>query len=247
MAKDPAFLFYPGDWLGGTMGMTIEQKGAYMELLIFQFNNGGFTEAQAKQVLSICSANVWDNIRHKFVCEDNQYFNFRLKNEILKRKAFSESRRSNALHSKKKTKGKKKAYAQHMEDENENRNKDINQNTIFIRCRNFYFEWYEKRFRIKPDFDGSDGKALKEIISYFNIQPSNSGDEKVYLTWTTMLTNFDKWEKFHQGQTRLRQINSNKSNIINTLKNGKAGTITATGYTDALEKRFKEKSGTSTL
>ena len=27
MAKDPAFLFYPGDWLGGTMGMTLEEKG----------------------------------------------------------------------------------------------------------------------------------------------------------------------------------------------------------------------------
>jgi uncharacterized protein YdaU (DUF1376 family) len=106
MAKDPAFLFYPGDWLGGTMGMTLEQKGAYMELLIYQFNNGGFTEAQAKQVLSICFASVWHNIRHKFVLEGSTYFNARLKTEILKRKAFSESRRNNALHSKKSIKGK---------------------------------------------------------------------------------------------------------------------------------------------
>ena len=34
MAKDPAFLFYPGDWIGGTMGMTFEEKGAYMEILM---------------------------------------------------------------------------------------------------------------------------------------------------------------------------------------------------------------------
>jgi uncharacterized protein YdaU (DUF1376 family) len=38
MAKDPAFLFYPTDWLGGTMGMTFEQKGAYMNFLMLQFN-----------------------------------------------------------------------------------------------------------------------------------------------------------------------------------------------------------------
>lgn len=36
MTKSPAFLFYPGDWLGGTLGMTLEEKGAYMELLILQ-------------------------------------------------------------------------------------------------------------------------------------------------------------------------------------------------------------------
>ena len=43
MAKDPAFLFYPNDWLGGTIGMSFEEKGAYMELLIAQFNLGHMT------------------------------------------------------------------------------------------------------------------------------------------------------------------------------------------------------------
>jgi len=38
MAKDPAFLFYPNDYIGGTMGMTFEEKGAYIELLMLQFN-----------------------------------------------------------------------------------------------------------------------------------------------------------------------------------------------------------------
>jgi len=26
MSKDPAFLFYPNDYIGGTMGMTFEEK-----------------------------------------------------------------------------------------------------------------------------------------------------------------------------------------------------------------------------
>ena len=95
--KDPAFLFYPGDWLGGTMGMSFEEKGAYLELLIFQFNNHHFTEKQAKHMLSMCSADVWDNIKHKFQSENGALYNERLRQEIQRRKKYSESRRINAL------------------------------------------------------------------------------------------------------------------------------------------------------
>lgn len=126
MAKDPAFLFYPGDWLGGTMGMTFEQKGAYFELLLFQFNNGRFTEAQAKQVLSICDASVWHMVKQKFSTDGVKFWSARLETEIDKRKKFSESRRNNAKGPKTKEKPKEKgeAYAKHMENENRNENED---------------------------------------------------------------------------------------------------------------------------
>lgn len=137
MSKDPAFLFYPNDYLGGTMGMTHEMKGAYVDLLIFQFNNGHFDEAQAKQVLSICFTRVWDVLKSKFKNEGENgefYYNERLRIEVEKRKAFTESRKINALQ-----RGKhKKAYAQHMGNENENRNgnkkrsKKEKEKTVFI-------------------------------------------------------------------------------------------------------------------
>jgi uncharacterized protein YdaU (DUF1376 family) len=123
MSKDPAFLFYPNDYLGGTMGMTFEQKGAYIDLLIFQFNNHHFTEEQAKQVLSICFANAWQVIKNKFKKEGEFYFNERLRTEVDKRKAYTESRRINALHQKKP----RKAYAKHMGNGNRNENRDINE------------------------------------------------------------------------------------------------------------------------
>ena len=126
MGRDPAFLFYPNDWLGGTMGMSAEQKGAYIDLLVFQFNNHGhFTEAQAKQVLSICFASVWEVVKIKFKSEGENgefLYNERLREEIIKRQAFSESRRINALHEKKKRKSTRKAYAKHMGNENEDVN-----------------------------------------------------------------------------------------------------------------------------
>jgi hypothetical protein len=49
--KDFAFLFYPSDYIGGTLGMTFEQKGAYIELLMTQFNRGHMTSDMIKQIL----------------------------------------------------------------------------------------------------------------------------------------------------------------------------------------------------
>ncbi len=130
MAKDPAFLFYPGDWLGGTMGMTFEQKGCYLELLVYQFHSGRFTEAQAKQVLSICFSDVWPILRKKFAIDGDSFFNTRLDEEINKRQKFSNSRRINALGNKNKFKedSTSSAHAKHMEDEDENINEDNNIN-----------------------------------------------------------------------------------------------------------------------
>lgn len=121
MAKDPAFLFYPGDWLQGTMGMSFEEQGAYMNLLIYQFNRGKFTKAQAKQVLSICSASVFENVIQKFDTDGNFFWKQRLTDEMERRKNFSESRRNNAKGPKKQVNPKNngKAYAKHMETETE--------------------------------------------------------------------------------------------------------------------------------
>lgn len=129
MGKDPAFLFYPGDWLGGTMGMNLEMKGAYMELLILQFNTGGFTEDEAKEVLSVRFAYAWSTLKRKFKLQDGKYINERLAEEIKKRSKFIESRRLSGLSPKK-----IKAYAKrtHKRGENRNENEDIygNKNEI---------------------------------------------------------------------------------------------------------------------
>lgn len=92
MAKDPAFLFYPNDWLGGTMGMTFEQKGAYMELLMLQFNRGHMTSHMIGQTVG----QLWDGIQDKFIKDENgMWYNERLEIEKTKRKAFTASRVNN--------------------------------------------------------------------------------------------------------------------------------------------------------
>jgi uncharacterized protein YdaU (DUF1376 family) len=92
MAKDPALLWYPSDWISGTHGMTLEEKGAYMELLMMQFNRGHLTTDMVTRVVG----QVWGQIQHKFLVDENGlWYNERLDMEKDKRKSFTISRNNN--------------------------------------------------------------------------------------------------------------------------------------------------------
>ena len=95
MPKDPAFLFYPGDWLTGTMILNRHQKGCYIDLLVAQFNNGPLSLEMVKTVLGQDQA-TWTILSSKFK-QDSQgnFFNERLATEIEKRKEFIGSRKQN--------------------------------------------------------------------------------------------------------------------------------------------------------
>jgi uncharacterized protein YdaU (DUF1376 family) len=131
MAKDPAFLFYPGDYVSGTMGMTFEEKGAYMDLLMLQFNRGHMNTHMIQHTIG----HLWEQVKCKFI-QDNEglWYNVRLDVEKEKRKTFTQSRRNNM-----KPKDKPsyeppyETHMQphmdsHMENVNEDINKDINNN-----------------------------------------------------------------------------------------------------------------------
>lgn len=100
MAKDPAFLFYPGDWLGGTMTFTRHEKGAYMDLLMAQFSNGRMSLQEIQIILGENDfKNLWSGkLRKKFKIDSNNfYYNEKLENEVNRRKKFTESRRKNKI------------------------------------------------------------------------------------------------------------------------------------------------------
>jgi hypothetical protein len=101
MAKDPAFLFYPNDWLGGTMAFSRHEKGCYIDLLMCQFNEG---HMESHMVMSILGENdynsCWEKkLKKKFkIDSDGKYYNEKLDNEVIKRKNYTESRRKNLSH-----------------------------------------------------------------------------------------------------------------------------------------------------
>jgi uncharacterized protein YdaU (DUF1376 family) len=125
VAKDPAFLFYPNDYLGGTLGMTFEEKGAYIELLMLQFNRGHMDGHMVGQTVG----QIFGRIQNKFIVDDNGlYYNERLEYEINKRKQYTESRKNNLTGYNQHTK--KRGHmggvmTSHMENENEDINIDV--------------------------------------------------------------------------------------------------------------------------
>ena len=88
--KDPAFLFYSGDFLSGTMLMSNEEKGIYITLLCLQHQNGHMQKEDMQNF------GATEKILSKFkVDENNLYYNERLETEITRRKAYSDSRKKN--------------------------------------------------------------------------------------------------------------------------------------------------------
>lgn len=99
MSKDPACLFYWGDWRGGTRTLSRHSKGAYMDLLDAQFESptDSLTLDEIKEVLHIDFAEYWPRLQGKFTLLENGSFrNERLMFEKDRRKKYTGSRKKNA-------------------------------------------------------------------------------------------------------------------------------------------------------
>jgi uncharacterized protein YdaU (DUF1376 family)/uncharacterized protein YegP (UPF0339 family) len=185
MAKDPAFLFYPNDWIGGTMGMTFEEKGAYMELLMMQFNRGHMTTHMVGQVVG----QLWDKIKDKFIQdEQGMWFNRRLEEEKEKRQKFTQSRRNNISGENQHTKNKKltttseRSYDQHMTTHMEDVNVNVNEIDYFFNSLIFIENWktwkdYKKnQFKFNFKSKNSEQIAINHLIKLSEKKEQNAID-----------------------------------------------------------------------
>ena len=90
MAKDPAVLFYTADFLVGTYGFTMQERGEYITLLCLQHQQGHLSEDTVRSIAS--SAAVVD----KFLRDPHgRYYNERLDLEKIKRDRFIKSKIEN--------------------------------------------------------------------------------------------------------------------------------------------------------
>lgn len=122
MAKDPAFLFYPGDWQGGTATFSRFLKGCYMDVLIAQFNSGPLSLEEIKTVLGSDFGTSWPTLQKKFKTDNSgSFFNERLETEKKKRKEYSKSRSENRKGNSTYDGTYEKHMSRHMENENGNR------------------------------------------------------------------------------------------------------------------------------
>lgn len=89
MSKDPAILFYTGDFLNGCTDLTFEERGQYITLLCLQHQKGHLSEKTIR--LTVGSVSV--DVLSKFERDDDGFFyNQRLEDEINKRRHFLDTR-----------------------------------------------------------------------------------------------------------------------------------------------------------
>lgn len=183
MAKDPAFLFYPNDYIGGTMGMTFEEKGAYIELLMLQFNRGHMDGHMIGQ----CVGQLWNRIQSKFI-QDEQglWYNERLDIEKAKRKAFSESRRNNIKGNNQHMKG---HMTKHMENENEDVIEDKNINIEFEWFWNEYDKKIGDKQKLKKKWNKLSDEERQNAMNYIDLYKQSQPDKQFRKNPETFLNN----------------------------------------------------------
>lgn len=84
--KPPAFQFYPKAWLSSTFGMSREIKGAYIDLLAYEWDNGPLPHSPAWRARALGvdakdGARIWAALRPKFVRTARGWINRRLEDQ----------------------------------------------------------------------------------------------------------------------------------------------------------------------
>jgi uncharacterized protein YdaU (DUF1376 family) len=197
MSKDPAFLFYPNDYLGGTMGMTFEEKGAYLELLMLQFNRGHMTT----HMIGHTVGQLWVKIQDKFIQDaEGLWYNERLDLEKERRKTFTESRRNNVLGKNQHTKNKETEVGHmttHMIGHMENVNIDVNKRDLLLNNIKEYKELLGESYDEFIDYwcePNKNGKLRYELEKFFDVKRRVNtwiknklryGNSKTFSTGTT--------------------------------------------------------------
>ena len=120
MAKDPAFLFYPGDYLRDTQCLSSNAQVAYDRIMCEHMRNICISKSQLKFFTKRLSDEERDEVMHLLTEVDGGYQIEWVAESVNKRRAYSDSRRKN--------KGSKSSrhithtslsYDNHMENENE--------------------------------------------------------------------------------------------------------------------------------
>lgn len=193
MAKDPAILFYTGDFLNGCVSLTMEERGQYITMLCLQHQSGHLSEKTIR--LSVGSVSV--DVLNKFEVDENGlYFNRRLDEEIAKRAQYLDTRRVNGKKGGRPKKSEKpyakpyakpygKANENHSENENINEIKDniiLNNAQISILTFDEFWELYDKKVgdktKIKKKFESINETERQKIIEHLPLYKESTPDKK---------------------------------------------------------------------
>lgn len=161
MAKDPAFLFYPGDYLRDTQNLSEKSQVAYDRIMCEHMRNICIRHSQLKFFTKRLSPDEIEELLMVLTETDEGYQITWVAESIEKRRAYSESRRKNRTKNKANSSKKtSKTYVAHMENEIENENKDVTNSLekseklfLEITSDQIWIEQFKMRYRSIHDWD----------------------------------------------------------------------------------------------
>jgi hypothetical protein len=215
MSNDPAFLFYPGDYLRDTQCLTEQAQVAYDRIMCEHMRNICISQTTLKFLTKRLDELEREQIMEILDEVDGGFAIPWVRESIIKRREYSESRRNNRKGKENPTpKNSKKislSYDAHMENENEDVNENVNNN------KKVWFEDFWNRFdkkTEKPDAirewlkltDNEINKALDAVDLYVQsthdkqyrkaahrwLKKKGWEDEIIIPTLNTKISNFEK-------------------------------------------------------
>jgi len=252
MAKDPAFLFYPGDYLRDTQCLSEEAQVAYDRIMCEHMRNICISQQQLDFFTKRLTPDQKLEVEMVLTEVDGGYQITWVAESIAKRRDYSESRRQNRSKPKKTS----SSYDPHMENENENA--IVNEIKDSIK---------------KESVQKNVSREPKEVIDF--TQPDIEGDDLVFPIDTKPIRDlWANWKKYRWVQYRARygmmgeqadlkrfegmNYNQIESTILTAMannwknlypeqnKNGTSKTTTRTDATIARREAFARRHGTST-
>lgn len=128
MSKDPAFLFYPGDYLRDTQCLSEKVQVAYDRIMCEHMRNICISQAQLKFFTKKLSADEVEELEMVLTKVEGGYQIDWVVDSINKRRDYSQSRAKNrSSKNKEKQNNTSTSYDAHMEIENENINTVLRQ------------------------------------------------------------------------------------------------------------------------
>ncbi len=191
MANDPAFLFYPGDYLRDTQCLSEKTQVAYDRIMCEHMRNICITQKQLNFFTKRLSDDEKEELEMILKRNGNGYQIEWVAESIEKRRAYSESRRINRTGIKKKT---SLTYDKHME--NESASEDENSSGVEILdpypFENFW-ELYDKKIgkklKIENKWNKLSEKIRKEIMEYIPYYIKSQSNKKYRKNPETFLNN----------------------------------------------------------
>lgn len=209
MSKDPAILFYTGDFLNGCTDLTFEERGQYITILCLQHQKGHLSEKTIR--LSVGSVSV-DVLKKLSKDENGNYFNERMELEMQKRAQFLDSRYFNGKKGGRPKKANSKPNNKPNNKPKLNLPEDRNRNEINIGFEDYWNAYDKKRGdKIKLEIkwislSDEDRKLIMEYIpKYKAAQP-----DKLYRKDPDTFLNNKSWNdeiiisNGHTNQTNQR-------------------------------------------